>query len=123
MRRRLTLRAHLMELYGEATRSNLVGGFCPCQATANDDYRKCAHRPTASSSTASAVSMAERVADVPAYPLPLLGAAVIASWYLHVGHCRVTPCFFVCFSSIYAAAHCGQACGMGRCQSENVQRG
>src|SRR5215471_764067 len=125
MRRRLTLRAHLIELHGEATRGNLIGGFCPCQATTNDDNRARAHRPTASSSAASAVSLGARSADIPAYPLPLSGAAVAvtASWYLHVGHCRMSPCFLVCFSSIYVAAHWGQACGTGRCQSENVQRG
>src|ERR1051326_3127364 len=123
MRRRRVLRTHLIKLYGEATRSNLIGGLCPGQAATNNNNRERAHRPTASSSTASAVSLAERSADVPAYPLPLAGTAAATSWYLHVGHCRMTPCFFVCFSSIYAVAHCGQACGTGRCQSENVQRG
>src|SRR5262249_32225978 len=125
MRRRLALRAHLIELHGEATRGNLIGGFCPCQTTTNDDNRGCVHRPTASRSTASAVIIAVRSADVPAYPLLLScdTVAATASWYLHVGHCQVTPCFFVCFSSIYAAAQRGQACGTGRCQSENVQRG
>src|SRR5215831_11685086 len=116
MRRCLALRAHLIELHREAMRGNLIGGFCPCQATTNDDNRARAHRPTVSSSTASAVSPGARSADIPTYPLLLSGAAVAvtASWYLHVGHCRIAPCFLVCFSSIYAAAHRGQPCGTGR---------
>src|SRR6266545_654975 len=118
MCRCLALRTHLIELDGEATRGNLISGFCTGETTTNDDQRVHTHRPTASSSTVSSVSTGVSAAGVPANPLPCSGAttAGTASWYLHVGHCRVTPFFFVCFSSIYAAAHCGQEIGRASCR-------